>query len=130
VVLWRSNLVKGAPSGVSWLKMYSELSGRKLARMDRKRRLGKPGLDTSQYVRGEDAAQVFQKRIDRGYTSIGSSLFRNEVLPAPQVSHNMAATIQTDHRTGAEPRTVLRHKDLSNANREPRRHARDTITHT
>jgi hypothetical protein len=32
--------------------------------------------------------------------------------------------------TQAEPRTVPRHKDPSNANREPQRHARDTITHT
>jgi hypothetical protein len=31
--------------------MYSELSGRRLTRIDIKRRLRKPGLDTSQYVR-------------------------------------------------------------------------------
>jgi hypothetical protein len=46
------------------------------------------------------------------------------------VSCDIAATIQADHRTGAEPRAVPRHKDLSNVSREPRRHARDTITHT
>jgi hypothetical protein len=43
------------------------------------------------------------------------------------VSRDMAATMQADHRTGAEPRTVPRHKVPSNANREPQRHARDAI---
>jgi hypothetical protein len=31
--------------------MYSELSGKRLTKMDEKRSLGKLGLDTSQYVR-------------------------------------------------------------------------------
>jgi hypothetical protein len=121
--------VKGAPSGVSWLKMYSELSGRRLIRMDRKKKTWKTRAGYFPICKGM-LSGCSKKRIDRGYTSIGGSLFRNEVLPAPQVSRNMAATMQADHRTGAEPRTVLRHKDPSNTNREPRRHARDTITHT
>jgi hypothetical protein len=50
-------------------------------------------------------------------------------LAGDMVSRNMAATMQADHRTGAEPRTVPRHKDPSNASREPQRHACDTIAH-
>jgi hypothetical protein len=51
---------------------------------------------------------------------------------APRWRHSitqLTTTMQVDHRTGAEPRTVPRHKDPSNASRELQRHARDTITH-
>jgi hypothetical protein len=41
--------------------MYSELSGMRLARMDRKRRLGKPRLNTSQYVREGCCPGVLKK---------------------------------------------------------------------
>jgi hypothetical protein len=50
-------------------------------------------------------------------------------LAGDMVLRRMAATIQADHRTGAESRTVPRPKDPPNVGREPQRHARDTVTH-
>jgi hypothetical protein len=56
--------------------MYSELSVRRLTRMDRKRRHGKTRAGYFPICKGRMLPQVFPKRIDRGYTSIGGgSLF-------------------------------------------------------